>query len=928
MPKQPKLPFAKSHAFLIGIDDYLHITPLSTAIKDAEDIANLLGDPTKHAYETHLLKNPSREEMEVFFAETKEIVQPEDRVLIYFAGHGIALDSEGDPEGFLVPVDAKSGVRESLFPMTRLHELLESLPCKHGLLILDCCFAGAFKWSTGFRDMVMDFGQVMYEERFWRFVEHPAWQVITSTSHDQKAADVLDMNALGLRETPTTDTRNSPFAWALKKVIDKDSQVDLHAQKQNKGVITATQLYLHVRDIVEGASHFKGKKQSPAIFSLSRHDSKGEFVFLKPGHPLNLKKAPNLNPYKGLGAYDGSEKDIGIFFGRSQAIQELSRRVAQQTLVVVSAPSGQGKSSVIRAGLLPFLKQDGFTDQIEIRPDDKDHSHWEEITRIQPDQKGVLYLDQFEELFALPDADRAKLEGLLIDLWQRFAQTEEPKARIILSIRSDFEWQLQASEFGSRFWQEEARTDFLYRLAPMSLEELREAVIRPAWSMAYEFESEEMVDQILEEINHAPGALPLLSFTLHQLYEKRDRKKRQLTLTAYRDELGRVNGALSKHADRIYESLPDDDHRDFMKKLVLRMVMLNDGSYSRRKVYRQTSSTLKKGGFIDEFDYPDHLDPVKDAVLDILEDALLIRSGKDDLGKYVEPMHDSLLNYWPRCLEWIKEFGHEHLVLQRQIWQAVVEHHQWVKPDTLLADGSVPQRPLWDSNPKLQQVQISVMDPQDRWLCYNPEPGFSVASTASMLWHTAYPEGNPLPASWSEAFQSEEAGPRYEEVRDQMNHWLNEDELEFVKESFERQADRLEQMRKQRDEAIRDKKIAEQKTRESEVSAMAIKAQQQEPINPVVALNLAIRAHQAYPTSETINTLALIDSNADNQYYFAQQKVDIEGIEVFAQFIPGTRKVLCQYNWHFRIWDLDDPAAEPEKVRSLHRGLKIGSRLE
>ena len=86
---------------------------------------------------------------------------------------------------------------------------------------------------------------------------------------------------------------------------------------------------------------------------------------------------------------------------------------------------------------------------------------------------------------------------------------------------------------------------WVYRLAPLSLDELREVLVNPAWVEAYDFESEDLVDTILQEINYAPGALPLLSFTMGELYRITDKDKRIFTWQNYHKKLGGVTGALN-----------------------------------------------------------------------------------------------------------------------------------------------------------------------------------------------------------------------------------------------------------------------------------------------------------------------------------------------------------------------------------------------
>ena len=97
--------------------------------------------------------------------------------------------------------------------MTELRRWLDQLPCRHLLLVLDCCFAGAFRWAS-----TRELGalpEVIHKERFDRYIRDPAWQVITSAAYDQKALDVLSGAAIGLRAPETDHVEHSPFAAAF-----------------------------------------------------------------------------------------------------------------------------------------------------------------------------------------------------------------------------------------------------------------------------------------------------------------------------------------------------------------------------------------------------------------------------------------------------------------------------------------------------------------------------------------------------------------------------------------------------------------------------------------------------------------------------------------------------------------------------------------
>ena len=182
--------FRKSQAVVIGIDEYQNGIPaLRTAVNDARRIAEVL--ETSFGYTVQLLtEDVTLEKLRALFGESlPREVEADDRLLVYFAGHGIALDGDDGPAGYLVPAGRAARGPEQLPADDRPDRWLERLPCRHLLLVLDCCFAGAFRWSS-----TRDLGtlpEVIHRERFDRYIRDPAWQVITSAAYDQKALDVL-----------------------------------------------------------------------------------------------------------------------------------------------------------------------------------------------------------------------------------------------------------------------------------------------------------------------------------------------------------------------------------------------------------------------------------------------------------------------------------------------------------------------------------------------------------------------------------------------------------------------------------------------------------------------------------------------------------------------------------------------------------------
>jgi prepilin-type processing-associated H-X9-DG protein len=257
--------FRRSQAVVMGIDAYAHgIPPLRTAVNDARRVAGVL--EADFGYAVRLLADDvTRDRLRALFEDSLPAeVQADDRLLVYFAGHGIALDGDDGPAGYLVPQDARPDDRQTFLPMTDLSGWLDRLPCRHLLLVLDCCFAGAFRWSS-----TRDLGavpEVLHRERFDRYIRDPAWQVITSAAYDQKALDVLSGAAIGLRAPDGASGGHSPFAAAFLRALEGEADLYPRAapgRSGGDGVITATELYLYLRGCVEDEAEDDGHRQTP-----------------------------------------------------------------------------------------------------------------------------------------------------------------------------------------------------------------------------------------------------------------------------------------------------------------------------------------------------------------------------------------------------------------------------------------------------------------------------------------------------------------------------------------------------------------------------------------------------------------------------------------------------------------------------------------
>ncbi|MEL7357351.1 MAG: caspase family protein [Cyanobacteria bacterium J06560_6] len=745
------LDFERSVAVVIGIDAYHNgIAPLRTAAADASAIAQTLQQD--HGYDVILLLNEQANLHSLqALIQTKlpSLMAANSRLILYFAGHGIAQDGDDGPAGFLIPQDAKPGELNSYLPMVALHDALTALPCRHFLAIFDCCFAGAFRWSST-RDI--DFvPEVIHRERYDRFRQDPAWQVITSASYDQKAMDVLAL-CDDRGEPVEGSSGHSPFAAALLEALKGAADAfppAKNGQPAGDGVITATELYLYLRNSVEVLTEGQRKRQTPELCPLRNHD-KGEFIFLTPGHTLNLPPAPELNkqnnPYRGLEAFEATHHEL--FFGRELEINQLLERLeTPHPLTVVLGASGTGKSSLVRAGLLPRVaKRPDFQILPVVRPANKPlealaqsvldmttgettHEAVESLVQqflaredalstlvsawktTHSGQKLLLVIDQTEELITQARSPEYSLR--FQQLIKRVMADHWDVLWIVATLRLDFEAQFQDEALQDE-WM-----DARFVLLPMGQAQLRAAIELPAAARVLYFEPSSLVDRLIEEVAQTPGALPLLSFTLSELYLRyleRRSDNRALTEADYR-ALGGVVGSLTKRATQEYDALVKADAAmaQTVKQVMLRMVAVEGGELARRRVplselvYAQAEENQRVQTLLDR----------------LVAARLIVRGQAGDEGgafeAYVEPAHDALVRGWDKLLRWKNE-EQEGIALQRRLSPVAKEWYERSgKKASKTARGL-----LWNDNPRLGLLK-EVAASKENWL-NRAEAAFVTAS--------------------------------------------------------------------------------------------------------------------------------------------------------------------------------------------------------
>jgi hypothetical protein len=437
---------------------------------------------------------------------------------------------------------------------------------------------------------------------------------------------------------------------------------------------------------------------------------------------LEVPQDQARNPYKGLRPF--TQRDAADFFGREAVVEKVvdlvSSLVTKQParsstrLLTILGPSGVGKSSLIMAGLLPHLQQGallGSKDWVyldpllpgkhplealasTLKPHFPDTSFKTLREDLQDDaalglhllamqivkQSGtsvVLLIDQCEELFTQTESEdeRQRFIRLLLNA------CSEPRGAllVLLTLRADF--YDRPMQYPELFRLIETQHLSLLAIEP---NDLRRVVEQPAAlpDVQVTFEGD-LVNRLLFEVQGQVGALPLLQFTLDQLFQQRSR--RQLTLSAYR-EMGGVKGALTRHAEATHAALPSEEHRTLARVLVLRLI---DPGLTEQ-------DTARRRAALAELSLPD---PSQTKMLREVADAFvaarLLTTNEVDGTTTIEVSHEALNREWTRLSDWLRT-SRSDILLQKAINEDAEEWMRRGKPAYLLyRDTQLDEAKAW-----------------------------------------------------------------------------------------------------------------------------------------------------------------------------------------------------------------------------------------
>ena len=450
----------------------------------------------------------------------------------------------------------------------------------------------------------------------------------------------------------------------------------------------------------------------------------------QPGPDIGHALFDGQRPYQGLNVFDID--DAKFFFGRDDQVDWMLERLArdfgsihaENRFLSVIGASGSGKSSLVRAGLIPALQAgrsrsgkslpgsvawpiailrpgseplkslgDALRNCAEVKPLITDARGFAE--KLEADRRGlrdtigtalhgssderrfVLVVDQFEELFTQCLAESEAERRAFMDNLLYAASVRGGRTLVILTMRADFYGRCSHYEDLAH-----ALSDEQELVPPLNERELRLAIEQPALLCGLEFETG-LVDLLLQDMRKQPaGALPLLQQTLLMLWDRRD--GRRLRVKAYRD-IGEIEGALEKHADTVYtEHLNTEMQRETCRRILLQLTTPGEGTEDTRK--RIPCTQLGDDEMIDE-------------VLDKLTKGRLVTVSQTQPPQ-VEITHEALIRGWGELRAWL-EADRESLRIMHQLLDAA---GKWSEHDR---DSSY----LWSGARRLQAEEWGKANP-------------------------------------------------------------------------------------------------------------------------------------------------------------------------------------------------------------------------
>lgn len=701
-------------ALVVGINTYQYLPSLKAPARDAEAISQQLH--TYGEFRIHRLPEVIQDGKPLIGQKTQVTLRELETALInlfkpkgssipqtatfYFSGHGIQRDA-GIREGYLALSDSNPDKGFYGLSLFWLRRLLQESPVRQRIIWLDCCHSGEL-----LNFLEADPGA------------HPG-------------TDRLFMAASREYETAyeSLDSQYSVFTDALLTGLDPN--------RIGSGVITNHSLTDWVNHTLKGEIQQPLFESSGSEIILTRRSGKQAS---SSSSTLSSIRSKDICPYRGLEFFDESHAEY--FFGREDLTAQLIKKLTENHFVTVAGASGSGKSSLVRAGLISQLRQGKKvpgSDRWKIRlitPTEHplkslaaafidlelgDLERAEQLRRaetflqdggtglaqlvraslstgstslsLEQRPQFLLVIDQFEEVFTLSQGSHAEKERQeFFDCLIGALAIVKDLLSIVIVLRADF---LSRCSLYEGLAQQ--ITQHQVMVLPLKYEQIKATIVRPAQKVGLICEPNLVYAMLLDVIG-APGELPLLQYTLSELWRERrvdaEGGVARLTLDAYQD-LGGVRGTLQKRATEVFDSLTEEE-QGVARRIFLALTQLGEGTEDTRR--RVVKSELVSSAFpmvlveqvleklvaaklvIISQESPNAKDQqVKKTHQDVSHSRVQATVTKELSQEIVDVTHEALIRNWSVLRSWLEE-SREMLRRERRIEQAAQEWQRAGQP--------------------------------------------------------------------------------------------------------------------------------------------------------------------------------------------------------------------------------------------------------
>ncbi|MEH2092360.1 nSTAND1 domain-containing NTPase [Nostoc sp.] len=662
------------YALVVGIADYKSpINKLTKPATDAEAVAQVLkahGDFEDIAVlKGQVSTNKLAEALNLLLQQ--QAVKKE--VLIYFTGHGMPISrSLGKPQAYLATSDltiftedGKIVGQKGGISLAELNDLIKDSDLSSLVVLLDCCHSGDFLERN------------LIEKTLTAFISQRDYYFIAACRGFQQAY-------------AKKSEQHSIFTTALLAALSPE-------KANQHGQVTSADLFGSI------SAELKGSGQQPIQMGWG-----SSITLVTHKHKIadQTFEVKEECPYQGLKAFEAEQKEF--FFGRRQLVRDILAKLSEKPFVPIIGASGSGKSSVVRAGLIPQLddsqwqvlkpimpgfkplrKLSGAFERFFEGPDKEEQL--ENLIYTEPNSlpailknlsgsaKFLLVVDQFEEVFTGGASLQEKQR--FIDLLTQVVEITDSRLAVVITMRADFlEPCLQYPSLTQLI-----QTQAVY-MPPLTGVDLKDTIAEPAKLQGHSVE-EGLLLKIFEDVKQEPGFLPLLEFALTKLWEKRDRNKHQLTLEEY-GKLGGLTGALNLHAENLYTSFTKHQ-QDWVKRIFLKLVRTGAQAKDTRQWQAKTKLLSIAG------DNPDEQQAINDVLEKLIQGRLIVLDSEPTGEVWVDLAHEALMEGWERFAKWRKE-GRELRRLRDRI------------EDTLR---------IWEEEPRNENLMMGglLAKVQERW---------------------------------------------------------------------------------------------------------------------------------------------------------------------------------------------------------------------